>query len=190
LQALDLAYDPTSVEKQKALQQHTNTTQSSHPSLFERNSFQKYTASKLQTMMKNNEFLNLIQMREKALDYRLEKESKYIKKMFKTRQFSPRTYTQRKEQLEKWVKIEMEDIQKTKNQFQEEWERTLNMIDETQKNVDMMREQIRVHSNAESNHHTVKNQRCDLQSSRNSSASYATTSYKQERRSILDQEEY
>ena len=84
----------------------------------------------------------------------------------------------------------MEDIQKTKNQFQEEWERTLNMIDETQKNVDMMREQIRVHSNAESNHHTVKNQRCDLQSSRNSSASYATTSYKQERRSILDQEEY
>ena len=82
-------------------------------------------------MMKNNEFLNLIQMREKALDYRLEKESKYIKKMFKTRQFSPRTYTQRKEQLEKWVKIEMEDIQKTKNQFQEEWERTLNMIDET-----------------------------------------------------------
>jgi hypothetical protein len=64
------------------------------------------------------------------------------------------------------------------------------MIDETQKNVDMMREQIRVHSNAESNHHTVKHQRCDLQSSRNSSASYATTSYKQDRRSILDQEEY
>jgi hypothetical protein len=68
------------------------------------------------------------------------------------------------------------------------------MIEETQKNVDIMREQIRVHSNAESNHHTVKhNQRGgggDLQSSRNSSASYATTSYKHDRKSILDQEEY
>jgi hypothetical protein len=66
-------------------------------------------------MIKNNEFMNLITMREKALDYRVEKERKYIKKMFKTRQFSPRTYTQRKEQLEKWVQIEMEDIEKTKS---------------------------------------------------------------------------
>ena len=91
-------------------------------------------------MIKNNEFLNLIQMREKALDYRVEKERKYIKKMFKSRQFSPRTYTQKKEQLEKWVQIETEDIQKTKKQFQEEWERTVQMIEETQKNVDIMRE--------------------------------------------------
>jgi hypothetical protein len=68
-------------------------------------------------MIKNNEFLNLIQMREKALDYRVEKERKYIKKMFKSRQFSPRTYTQKKEQLERWVQIETEDIQKTKKQF-------------------------------------------------------------------------
>jgi hypothetical protein len=56
-------------------------------------------------------------MREKALDYRVEKERKYIKKMFKSRQFSPRTYTQKKEQLERWVQIETEDIQKTKKQF-------------------------------------------------------------------------
>ena len=68
-------------------------------------------------MIKNNEFMNLITMREKALDYRVDKERKYIKKMFKTRQLSPRTYTQRKEQLEKWVQIEMKDIEKTKNQF-------------------------------------------------------------------------
>lgn len=53
--------------------------------MFERNSFQKYTAQKLSHMIKNNEFLNLITMREKALDYRVEKERKYIKKMFKTR---------------------------------------------------------------------------------------------------------
>jgi hypothetical protein len=37
--------------------------------------------------------MHLIQMRESALDYRQEKERRYIKKMYKTRQFSPRTYT-------------------------------------------------------------------------------------------------
>jgi hypothetical protein len=82
-------------------------------------------------MIKNNELLNLINMRKKALDYRVEKERKYIKKMYKSRQYSPRTYTQKKEQLEKWVSIELEDIQKTKNQFQEEWTRTVQMIEET-----------------------------------------------------------
>lgn len=107
-------------------------------------------------MIKNNEFLNLIQMREQALDYRVEKERKLIKKMFKTRQLSPRTYTQKKDQLEKWVSLEMEDIQRTKNQFQEEWDRTLQMVEETQKNADIMREQIWAHQNSESNHHTVK----------------------------------
>ncbi len=60
--------------------------------------------------------------------------------MFKTRQLSPRTYSQKNDQLEKWVTLEMEDIQKTKNQFKEEWDRTLEIIEETQKNVDIMKE--------------------------------------------------
>lgn len=54
--------------------------------------------------------MNLIAMREKALDYRKEKERKYIKKMYKTRQFSPRTYSQRKDQLERWVHLELDEI--------------------------------------------------------------------------------
>ena len=52
----------------------------------------------------------MVAMREKALDYRQEKERKYIKKMYKSRQFSPRTYTKRKEQLERWVHLEKEEI--------------------------------------------------------------------------------
>ena len=54
-------------------------------------------------MMKNNEYMNLIEMREKALVYRENKETKFIKKMYKNRQISPRTYTIKKDQLEKWV---------------------------------------------------------------------------------------
>ena len=34
-------------------------------------------------MVQNNEFSNLIKMREKALEYRQKKESKFIKKMYK-----------------------------------------------------------------------------------------------------------
>jgi hydroxymethylglutaryl-CoA reductase len=55
---------------------------------------------------------------------------------------SPRTYTQKKEQLERWVHLEQEDIQKTKVKYQEEWDKAVKMIEETQKNVMTMREQI------------------------------------------------
>ena len=64
-------------------------------------------------MIKNNEFMHLIEMRKKALDYRQVKERKFIKKMYKTRQYSPRTYTNRKEQLERWVTLEQEEIHKS-----------------------------------------------------------------------------
>jgi hypothetical protein len=37
---------------------------------------------KLQSMMKNNDYMNLIEMREKALEYRKSKEKKFIRKMF------------------------------------------------------------------------------------------------------------
>ena len=60
--------------------------------------------------MKNNEFMNLIEMREKALEYRQQKEIKFIKKMYKNKQYSPRTYSSKKELLEKWVILEKEDI--------------------------------------------------------------------------------
>ena len=47
--------------------------------------------------MKNNEYMNLIDMREKALQYRQVKEKKFIKKMLKSKQLSPRTYINKKE---------------------------------------------------------------------------------------------
>lgn len=64
--------------------------------------------------MKNNEYMNIIEMREKALQYRQVKENKFINKMLKNNQMSPRTYISKKEQLEKWVALEKEEIQKTK----------------------------------------------------------------------------
>lgn len=76
------------------------------------------------------------------------------------------------------------------------------MIEETQKNVDIMREQIKSHGDAgqQSKHQSVISNRqvlngvagatMDLQSSHYSNDSYPTTSHKNERKSILEQEEY
>jgi hydroxymethylglutaryl-CoA reductase len=75
--------------------------------------------------------------------------------MYKSRQFSPRTYNQRKEQLERWVTLEREEIQRSKKQFHEEWEKTVRMIEDTQKNVNIMREQILGHA-GDAHHHPLR----------------------------------
>lgn len=66
--------------------------------------------SKLNQISQNNEFFNLIKMREQALEYRQKKESKILKKMKRNELISPRTYNSRKESLEKWVQIEQDEI--------------------------------------------------------------------------------
>ena len=87
-------------------------------------------------IQKNNEFANLIGMREKALEYRKKKETKFIRKLYKNKQLSPRTYDNKKAQLDKWVLVEQEEIKKTKIAFDEEWKKTVQMIEDTQKNVE------------------------------------------------------
>jgi hydroxymethylglutaryl-CoA reductase len=44
---------------------------------------------------------------------------------------SPRTYTEKKDKLERWVRLEQEDIQKTKVQYQKEWVKAIKMIEDT-----------------------------------------------------------
>lgn len=53
-------------------------------------------------------------MREKALEYRQKKEKKFISRLYKTKQISPRSYQDKKLQLDKWVQVENEEIKRTK----------------------------------------------------------------------------
>jgi hypothetical protein len=55
---------------------------------------------------------------------------------------SPRSYQEKKNQIDKWVDIQKQDLQKTKLVFQQEWDKTVQMIEETQKNVDQMKEKV------------------------------------------------
>lgn len=104
---------------------------------------------------------------------------------------SPRTYTEKKEQLERWVRLEQDDIHRTKVQYQQEWDKAVKMIEDTQKNVMHIKEQIFTQDITENHHHGK--QGGGLLSSRNSSASqlYNTQqSYQKNGKSILEQEEY
>lgn len=65
-----------------------------------------------------------------------------ITKLLNENQMTPRTYQQKKLKLEKWVSIQRKEIEQTKQGFKEEWEKTVQMIEETQKNVDNMRIKI------------------------------------------------
>ena len=52
--------------------------------------------SKLNSLMANNDFAKLIELREKALTYREQTEDKFISKMLKNNNYSPRTYHTKK----------------------------------------------------------------------------------------------
>lgn len=77
----------------------------------------------------------------------------------------------------------MEEISKSKKQFHEEWEKTVKMIEDTQKNVDVMREQIKSHG-GEGHHHPVKQA---AHSSKISQASYLSSSHKKDRRQAQEE---
>lgn len=84
----------------------------------------------------------MIQFREECLVFRERKEKKALNTLFSQNQMTPRTYQQRKQKIEKWVSVQRAEIEKTKQGFKEEWEKTMQMIEDTQKNVDNMRIKI------------------------------------------------
>lgn len=55
---------------------------------------------------------------------------------------TPRTYKHRQQQIERWVTLQRQEIEQTKLGFKEEWDKTVQMIEDTQRNVDMTRVKI------------------------------------------------
>lgn len=84
----------------------------------------------------------MIKFREEWLVFKEKKENKAIQKLLKNNMCSPRSYQEKKNQIDKWVDIQKQDLQKTKLVFQQEWDKTVQMIEETQKNVDQMKEKV------------------------------------------------
>ena len=78
------------------------------------------------------------------LKFRERREKKIIKKQLNQNQVSPRTYKTKKQQIDRWVQVEKQEIERTKTTFQEEWDKTVQMIEDTQKNMDQMKTKMGV----------------------------------------------
>ena len=89
----------------------------SSSSMFDRNAFQQFSQKKLSVIMQNNEYSKLLKFREEMLKFRERREKKIIKKQLNQNQFSPRTYKTKKQQIDKWVWVEKQEIEKTKTTF-------------------------------------------------------------------------
>ena len=120
-----------------------NQNSSTSSRFFENNSsFQKFSLLQFNNMMKSKDFGVLLQLREKAVKYRAKTERKIINKMIESQKYSPRMLQRQKLELDKWVNHENEEIKKTKNQMLEKWYQTKAMIEETEKNAKLIRQQI------------------------------------------------
>lgn len=98
--------------------------------------------------MQSNEYQQLISFREECLAIRERKERSHLKQLLRGNQVTPRSYSAKKEQIERWVSLERAELEKTKQSYKEEWVKTVSLIEETQRNVDLMRGKINGDSNS------------------------------------------
>jgi hypothetical protein len=60
---------------------------------------------KLIDLMQNNEYQQMIKIREDWLEFKEKKEKRAISKLLQNNELTPRTYVVKNEKIEKWVRI-------------------------------------------------------------------------------------
>lgn len=116
------------------------------PPIFNINSFQEFTKKKFHDFMEDDNMNKLISMREKMMMYKATTEKRYIKKIYKAKKLSPKTYNSKRRELEKWVTKEKEEIKKCKKTLKDTWNRTAQMIEEAEKNAMQIKRLIASHT--------------------------------------------
>jgi len=96
--------------------------------LFGRDPFQEFANKRFKELMSQDSMQQLIQMREQALEVRHKAHIETINKMFENRKFSPRTFQNKKIELEKWVNKERDNIQKSRKDIEKGWTSTQDSI--------------------------------------------------------------
>jgi hypothetical protein len=99
--------------------------------------------------MQNNEYQQLIKVREDWIYFRERKEKRALRKSLKSNEITAKDYQAKRDRIERWVHVQKEDILKTKMVYQQEWDKTVQMIEDTQKQTNETRQKI--HANAGSN---------------------------------------
>ena len=100
-----------------------NETSRSIRNVLDRNSYREYITSKgriVPTDLTEQEFPKLLEYREAAIEYRKNNEQRSLDKLRKQKKISPRTYNEKRHELEVWVTTEEEDVKRTRKTYMDE----------------------------------------------------------------------
>ena len=75
--------------------------------------------------MQNNEYQQLIKVREDWIYFRERKETRALRRSLKSNEITAKDYQAKRDRIEKWVHVQKEDILKTKMVYQQEWDKTV-----------------------------------------------------------------
>ena len=90
-------------------------------SIFEKDPFKEFANQKFKELLHQENMLQMIKMREQALESRHKSHVEYMNKMLENKRVSPRTFHHKQMELEKWVTKEREQIQKSKRDIEKGW---------------------------------------------------------------------
>jgi len=97
-------------------------------SIFKSDPFKEFAQKKFKELMDKESMEKIIQMREKALEIRHKTQMETINQMFTTNKYSPKTFQNKKVDLEKWVERERANIQTSKKDIEKGWFSTQEFI--------------------------------------------------------------
>lgn len=76
-------------------------------------------------LMQNNEYQQLIKVREDWIYFRERKEKRALRRSLKSNEITAKDYQAKRDRIERWVHVQKEDILKTKMVYQQEWDKTV-----------------------------------------------------------------
>lgn len=84
-------------------------------SIFDQDPFKLFTERKLKELLKQDNMEKVIKMREQVLDYRHKSQIDKLNRELQNNRVSPRTFQNKRSEIEKWITQEKEQIQISKH---------------------------------------------------------------------------
>ncbi|EWS76043.1 IQ calmodulin-binding motif protein (macronuclear) [Tetrahymena thermophila SB210] len=106
-------------------------------SIFDKDSFKEFTEKKLKQIMSEDNIDEILKLREQALEMRHKSQMHAMNQMLSENHVSPRTYDNKKIELETWVKKEKEEIHQTRKALERGLLKAMESIKKTQRDIQL-----------------------------------------------------
>ncbi|KAL4475423.1 hypothetical protein ABPG72_022058 [Tetrahymena utriculariae] len=120
---------------------HSNNNEkinnNSTSSIFDKDSFKEFTEKKLKQIMSEDNIDEILKLREQALEMRHKSQMHAMNQMLSENHVSPRTYDNKKIELETWVKKEKEEIHQTRKALERGLLKAMESIKKTQRDIQL-----------------------------------------------------